>query len=322
MAEFKSNHLYATGAVALLLATGGCANMAEFTASLDKEWAAPSVEVTPKETPSDPEAKRLRAEMKARQLAGLSADSDCHKILEVAPGVIASEVDVENADLKLAQCQYQGLDFASARKNYRAAYDRTGDTEALKGLALTELRDGRIPAALDLLSTLNTDGTQTDWQVFNAIGYANDVSGNYDAAQEAYTRAAALSPDKGAALNNLGMSYLRQDRLVEAINAFRKALDREPALSVARLNLRIALAATGDFAVALAGASEAEQASVLNSVGAQALAKGDVDTAKSLFQQALEKNPSFYSGAYDNLERARMMSSQTPAPAAPEPVVR
>ncbi len=310
MVQFKSKRLYAPAALALLLATGGCANMAEFTDSLDKEWAQPSVEVTPKQTPPDPEAVRLRAEMKARQLAGLSAGSDCLKILEVAPEIIASEVNADDADLKLAQCQYHGLDFASARKNYRAAYDRTGSPEALKGLVLTELRDGRIPAAMDLLSQLNTDASQTDWQIFNAIGYANDLTGNFDLAEEAYVHAAALSPDKAAALNNLGMSYLRQDRPAEAIKAFRKALDREPSLSVARLNLRIALAATGDFAVALSGASEAEQASVLNSVGARALSRGDTDTAKWLFQQALEKNPAFYASAYENLERAHLMSGQ------------
>lgn len=310
MSQLSSDRVPALVAIALMLATGGCANMAEFSSSLDKEWTQPSVEVTPKETAPDPEAIRLRAEMKARQLARLSSGTDCDKILEVAPEVIASELDADGADLKLARCQYQGLDFASARKNYRTAYDRTGSVDALKGLALTELSDGRIVAALDLLGQMNTDESQTDWQVFNAIGYANDLSGNFDAAQDSYLRAAELSPDKAAAMNNLGMSYLRQDRPLDAINAFRKALDREPTMSVARLNLRIALASTGDFAVALAGATEVEQASVLNSVGAQALAKGDIEGAQRLFQKALEKSPTFYANAHENLERARMMAGQ------------
>jgi Flp pilus assembly protein TadD len=316
MPKIRSKILRTACAAAAVLAGAGCANLAEFTASLEKEWAEPSVEVTPKQTPTDPEAQRLRAEMKVRTLEGLTTATDCAKILEIAPDVLASLTEITDEDIKLARCQYQGLDFASARKTYRGAFDRTGDAEALKGLALTELRDGRIEQGLDLMAGLNTNETQTDWQVFNAIGYASDVSGRFAEARDAYLRAAELSPDQGGALNNLGMSYLRQGNNPGAIDAFRQALDREPGLSVARLNLRIALASSGDFAVALAGASEAEQAAVLNSVGAQALSRGDVDTAKSLFLQALETSPSFYTSAFENLERARMMPSGAGAPGA------
>lgn len=305
--------------ILLAVALGGCANMAEFTTSLNKEWNQPSVEVTPKQTPSDPEAQKLRAEMKAKKLAGLSVEADCKTIIEIAPDVISGEAEVEGAELKLADCQYHTLDFASARKTYKAAYERTGDPVALKGLALTELRDGRVQSALDLFSRIEPGEMQSDWQLLNAIGYARDMTADYDEAQKAYARAAELSPDKGAAFNNLGMSYLRQARYADAVGAFRKALDREPTLEVARLNLRIALAASGEFAVALAGASEAEQASILNSVGTQALAQGNFDAAKYMFQQALDKNPSFYAGAYENLERTRILSSQ-PALSSPSSV--
>lgn len=119
-----------------------------------------------------------------------------------------------------------------------------------------------------------------------------------------------LAPSRGAPMNNLGMSYLRQERFADAINAFSSALDREPALGVASLNLRIAHAVEGDYSLALAGATDAEHAIILNSVGAAALARGETETARWLFQEALASSPVFYANAYSNLQRARVRTDK------------
>ena len=310
MVSFKNKYALASMAFAGLLSVGACASSAEFAESVDREWATPSVEVVPKTTPDNPETQRLRAEMKARQLARLSTNTDCDRILELAPDLASASVDDLDPELKIARCQYLGMDLASARDHYQSAFDESGNIEALKGLALTELRAGRTERSLQLLEQANALEPTPDVRVLNAIGYANDLLGQYEAAEAAFRQAGDLRPDEGNAYNNLGMSFLRQDRFDEAIGAFQIALNRDPALTIARLNLRIALATQGDFATALAGASEAEQATILNNAGAHAFANGDVETAEWMFQKALDINPSFYPNAYENLQRARLTTSR------------
>ena len=306
MASFRTQSVVLSLAFMGLTGLGACVSTTEFAESVDREWDNPSVEVVPKATPDDPEAQRLRAEMKARQLARLSTNKDCNKILELAPDLASTGADDLDPDLKIARCQYLGMDLASAREHYQSAYDASGNIDALKGLALTELRAGRPERALGFLEQVNDAADVPDIRVLNAIGYANDLLGNYDAARVAFEQAGELRPDEGGAYNNLGMSYLRQNRFDDAVEAFQIALNRDPGLDIARLNLRIALASQGDFATALAGASEAEQATVLNSAGAYAFAEGDIETAEWMFQKALDINPSFYPSAYENLQRARL----------------
>lgn len=310
MKSNRNKSVFVALAVTSLLGLAGCASTAEFAESVEKEWANPSVEVVPKQTPDDPEALKRRAEMKAQQLAKLSTNKDCDRILELASDLASGSVDELDPELKIARCRYLGMDLASARDQYQSAYDDTGSFEALKGLALTELRAGRTERALNLLKQADALVSSSDVRVLNAIGYANDLVGNYDAAEEAFRRAGELRPDDGGAFNNLGMSFLRQDRMDEAVNAFQIALNRDPALTIARLNLRIALATRGDFATALSGASEAEQATVLNSAGAHAFSEGDLDTAEWMFQKALDINPTFYPSAYENLQRARLTADR------------
>ncbi len=293
-----------------ILSVSACVSSAEFSDSVDQEWDNPSVEVVPKQTADDPEAQKQRAEMKARQLAKLSTGRDCDQILELAPDLALGETGEVDPELKIARCQYLGMDLASARDQYQSAYDDTGSVDALKGLALTELRAGRTERALKLLQQADDLAPASDVRVLNAIGYANDLIGNYGDAEAAFLRAGELHPDEGGAFNNLGMSYLRQDRYDEAVNAFQIALNRDPALTIARLNLRIALATRGDFATALSGASDAEQATVLNSAGAHAFAEGDLETAEWMFQRALDINPTFYPSAYENLQRARLTAKR------------
>jgi len=293
-----------------VLGLGACVSSGEFSESVDREWDNPSVEVVPRQTADDPEVQKQRAEMKARQLAKLSTSKDCDRILELAPDLALGEAGELDPELKIARCQYLGMDLASARDQYQAVYNDTGSVEALKGLALTELRAGRTERALQLLQQADDLAPSSDVRVLNAIGYANDLIGNYGAAEAAFRQAGELRPDDGGAFNNLGMSYLRQDRFDDAVNAFQIALNRDPALTIARLNLRIALATRGDFATALSGASEAEQATVLNSAGAHAFAEGDIETAEWMFQKALDINPTFYPSAYENLQRARLTSDR------------
>jgi tetratricopeptide (TPR) repeat protein len=71
--------------------------------------------------------------------------------------------------------------------------------------------------------------------------------------------ASSLSPEREAAYreSNLGVAYLEQYNSKEAVEAFRRALDRDPTLQIARVNLAIALFYVPDLKAAKTAATEA-----------------------------------------------------------------
>jgi Flp pilus assembly protein TadD len=194
-------------------------------------------------------------------------------------------------------------DLASARIRYRELLKSDADPRALKGLAMTEIKDSRYDTALELLKSYNQKTSQRDWQAMNALGFAEDQLGHSNEAEAAYLAAATLSPSHGAPMNNLGMMYMRNGRHDDAVRAFTLALNRQPDLSVADLNRRIAYGLKGDLNKAISGADERDRSAVYNSLGAAALSRGDTAAARRMFRKALESSPVFYENAYANLER-------------------
>lgn len=80
------------------------------------------------------------------------------------------------------------------------------------------------------LSPKRSDGYQ-------ALGNIALAQQNYALAEGYYTKAIALGPTIGAVLNNLGIALAQQGKHLEAGRAFRKALQVEPELTVAKDNL-------------------------------------------------------------------------------------
>jgi Flp pilus assembly protein TadD len=101
--------------------------------------------------------------------------------------------------------------------------------------------------------------------------------------------------------NNLGFSLLASGDPVFAEYSLRQALELDPEMEVAASNLRLALALQGRYEPALAGASAAEQAAIMNNVGYAALLRGDHAKARSLFLGAIELDPGFFKEAKRNL---------------------
>ncbi len=295
-----------------LASLSACATLDQYADDFEQRWAAQTaanLEQTPATLEPVIEAVRDAAPTLAVQkakLAKLVPGSGCHAIYELAASVLNQDSKDTDARLKLAACDYDVRDLASARQRYNDVLAETADPRALKGLALTELKDGRAERALDLLKQANQKSHQSDWQIMNALGYAEDQLGHVAEAEAAFLAAASLAPERGAPMNNVGMHYLRAGRYDDAIKAFNLALNREPDLKIATLNRRIAYAVKGNYARAFANATELERSAVLNSAGAAALAKGDTDTARWLFREALDTSPVFYENAYANLERAQL----------------
>jgi tetratricopeptide (TPR) repeat protein len=291
--------------LAPVLLLSACAGIDEYAREFDARWKG---EGTAAVTVSEafPKADPALIERHKRRLAGLTPGSSCSAIYEIAPSILGSDASDPDAGLKLAACDFETRDYASARTRFRQIRDFEKDPRALKGLAMTELKDGKIEAALPLLKQVNTMTGQSDWQIMNALGYAEDQLEHFAEAEAAYVAAASLAPSRGAPMNNLGMMYLRKERYQDAIKAFTIALNREPGLDIAEFNRRIAYGVSGNIQKALAGATERERSAVLNSMGAAALGTGDRAKARTLFRDALESSPIFYQNAWENLETAEL----------------
>jgi tetratricopeptide (TPR) repeat protein len=97
--------------------------------------------------------------------------------------------------------------------------------------------------------------------------------------------------------NNIGVALLEQYQYDEAVSSFRRALELEPALHIARLNLAIALFYAGQTDAALAVATAA--ADLLPAlphpryvIGLAARADGRNDEAAAAFRRVLQMDPS------------------------------
>ena len=253
-----------------------------------------------------PLSEEAKIELQSR-LAGLAEGGDCNAIRRSAERVLSFDPANFDAQLSVAECDLKTRDLASAHTLYKTLVDKTGDARAIRGLGVIASLEGKGAVAETYLREAAAK-SEEDWRIWNALGYALDQQEKWDESEAVYTKAAELNPEKGAPFNNFGMSLLQQDKLEEASGAFLQALTREPSLSAARLNLRIARALSGDYASALVGASEHERAIILNNIGVAAMSRGDYDDAMRYFRRALDEDPKFYAVAFENLERAKHLS--------------
>lgn len=140
-----------------------------------------------------------------------------------------------------------------------------------------------------------------NWRAWLGLGRAAETAKYFDEADRAFARALALRPGDPAVLNDLGMSALVRERPGDAVRYFREAVARAPDYARARMNLRIALAATGDYAAALEGSDGADKVDILNNVGYAAMTRGDREEALKLFNQALSASPVYNAIAAANI---------------------
>ena len=171
-----------------------------------------------------------------------------------------------------------------------------------RGIALSTL--GRSEEALTALE----EASRLDpslWRTWNALGREYDRRQDWTRATEAYERAAALDGAGAAVWSNRGFSRLLQGRYPEATQDFVTALQKEPGLAAARTNLRLALGLQGQYDRAVASGGAENQAQILNNAGFAALSRGDLDEAERLLTRAIAVSETYYTRAFENLERVR-----------------
>lgn len=293
---------------ALAFGASGCSTLKNMAGDFEKRWEEDPHAILQEMSANQPLSEERKAALQEK-LAEMSAKQDCGDVRGSAQEILAFDGGNIEARLAVAECDLIARDLAAAKERFSSVADETNDMRARRGLGVVAALEGRTEESRALLmDVVAVNGA--DWRAWNTIGYIEDVEKNWAAAETAYRNAADADPDSGAPLNNLGMSYLQQKKYDAAVDAFKEALMRDPSLEPARLNMRVARALQGDYANALAGASERERAVVLNNIGVAALARGEYEVAKKYFRQALSEDPTFYTVAYDNLERARQLSAK------------
>ena len=174
-----------------------------------------------------------------------------------------------------------------------------------RGLALLLLGRG-AEAGPVLREAIDADASM--WRAWNGLGGYYDSAGQWQDAEQAYLRALELGGDKGAILNNMGMSLMMQRRFAEAADKFADGTRAGDAPEETESNLRLAMAWQGHYGQAIAGMDGREAGEVLNNVGYVAMLRGDYAVAESYLTRALEQSPSYNKAAADNLQMLHELS--------------
>lgn len=170
---------------------------------------------------------------------------------------------------------------------------------AARGTGIAALRLRRLAdsvPALERASALCPD----DWRVWNALGIAHDLRGDWTKSLAAYRKAIDLQPNSPKLLNNLGYSSLLQRRYGEAAELFGRAAALDPDNRRIRNNLDIALAAQG-WPLPRRADDAASQAQRLNNAGYAAFLAGDSRNARAYLSRAILADDVYFGRAAANL---------------------
>jgi Flp pilus assembly protein TadD len=160
-------------------------------------------------------------------------------------------------------------------------------------LALSAL--GRDAEALDALHQIARLCPQ-DAESLDNLGLAYAKQGRLVVAEAAFARALQRDPRKATALSNLGMALERQGRLAEAEDALRRCVQLDGGFHVARLNLGVVLDQMGradeaEAAVRGAIALHPKFAQAHNSLGYLLKDKGQLEEAEACMRKAIALAP-------------------------------
>lgn len=169
------------------------------------------------------------------------------------------------------------------------------DDDALRRLALLELRMGRAQAAL-VHARRAAKAAPFSAQSYLVLGEAFQAAGNLSGALASYVQATSLEPALVAAYLRYAQVKMQQHDDEKALHALQEALRRDPHYFAAHMLQARVLWRQGHLAQAI-GAVESARAERPNDAGALLLhvelldAAGHVDTALKLVRVGLQRTP-------------------------------
>ena len=176
------------------------------------------------------------------------------------------------------------------------------------GLGLAQVSLGMISEAEDSLSHA-LDNDNVSWKAYNALGVIHNKKDEPEKALEMFDQALRRQPKVAALYNNRGLSYMMLGRKNEAEKSFWQALKLDSGHKLARNNLALLYSSDNRWDEARrAFELSVGEAKAYNNVGVLMAHEGNYLDASEQFRKAVEKNPTYYSLADQNLENAQYMA--------------
>ncbi|MES2895554.1 MAG: tetratricopeptide repeat protein [Pseudomonadota bacterium] len=294
MAGYRSSGLAALAFAALAMASVGTPATAGFFKPGKAAQATANLDIATSEFDRAMQEQRL---------------VDAGRVLDGALVVAPTDprLMLRSGELHLARGRFE----EAARSFVLAEAAPTLNAQALQGRGVALAQLGRSDEAIATLRRA-VAADPALWRAWNALGVESDRRRDWTTAEAAYAKAIATPSVDEIVYNNRGYSRLLQGRYSDASADFVAALDRDPTLTAARMNLRLSLALQGDYARATAVGDKDQKAGVLNNAGFAAVLRGDLDDAQRLFEQAIDNRGSTYGRAYHNLELVKAMKAGQP----------
>ena len=147
------------------------------------------------------------------------------------------------------------------------------------------------------------------------VGVTRQQLGYWKDSETLFRHAIAVTEDNYIALNNFGGALLDQDRTIEAMSQFEKAIRLKPTYAPAHNNLGDALLKMGQIDEAISQFQEAirlkpDSANAHYNLGLALGRKGQIDGAINQYREAIRLNPD-YAGAHNNLGNALLNKGRT-----------
>ncbi|CAH0541185.1 tetratricopeptide repeat protein [Vibrio marisflavi] len=140
---------------------------------------------------------------------------------------------------------------------------------------------------------------------YMGLGVLTDLKGDHLLAQEFYTKSLEINPRSVKTLINIGYSYYMSGDYVKAQRFVVSALEKSPNNEKAQNNLALIYLAKGEVKRAInVFMRQMDAAEALNNVGYFLILQGKPEEAIPYLEQAIDKKPTYYKVANENLERA------------------
>ena len=129
-----------------------------------------------------------------------------------------------------------------------------------------------------------------------------DSNKEWGKADSFYEIAVSLTTRPSGTLNNWGYSKLTRGDFQGAEQLFGEALTYDSTMFTAKNNLVLARAAQRKYDMPVVPMTQTERAELVHTAALSAIKQGDVNTGKSLLQEAIDTHPQYFDAAVRSLE--------------------
>lgn len=180
------------------------------------------------------------------------------------------------------------------------AYSAEGTNEDRVGLAEALIRMNDWKGARTELSAVPP--TYETYERYRLEAMVADSTKEWKKADSFYETAFGLTTKPSGVLNNWGYSKLTRGDYPGAEKLFAQSLTYDPGAFTTKNNLVLSRAAQHNYDMPLVQMTQAERAQLLYTAALTAVKQGDVATAKTLLQDAIDTAPQFFEQAVRTLK--------------------